>query len=476
MHPKVKRLQVYNDLPPMTMAPDEASFPDAATVQQEQYPLGRVVYSDTPLVTLNDEVKPFIKFALGEEGQTVMADTGSLIKVEGTLHHIVAQSRAAPSTWAPAPLPKDGRQKKVILRLHGSNTVGAECAVSLAYNFLLTKRRNAAAKIEDQTTALETPQGEKALAHDVMCDLEGDGVWETIEIRPRDPAMPSAICMTAPAISACLPGPSPRRKTRSASHLRQSEPASGAVCAGLGWTGDHCFQHQSAGETHCGTVAADLPWRDHELGGDRRRQTAIQLQARTDRSGTYKQFCDSVLLGRSVAASAKRHVENSFVTEAVAADAGAIGFVPMSSVGTAKVLRIGQEGSQSFYKPTEETVRAGKYAPALCRYVYLYVPAAPPKGFTAESRLNWPAAREFAEMTQGWRGQAIVANSGFVTDTVTLDEGGQARRVAGESIVQFVQRLGELEKRSNSRRRTSVPSSRTMRSARGCSLNSTNRR
>src|SRR5262249_3682399 len=134
----------------------------------------------------NPEVKPFIKFALGEQGQTVIADTGSLIKVEGTLLQIARQSRDPQivPVVAPAPAGANGRKKKVILRLHGSNTVGAECAVSLAYNYLMTKRQNPANRIEDQTTEMETPEGEKALAHDVMCDLENDGIWETIEIRP----------------------------------------------------------------------------------------------------------------------------------------------------------------------------------------------------------------------------------------------------------------------------------------------------
>jgi outer membrane protein OmpA-like peptidoglycan-associated protein len=48
-------------------------------------------------------------------------------------------------------------------------------------------------------------------------------------------------------------------------------------------------------------------------------------------------------------------------------------------------------------------------------------------------------------MSQTWLGQVIVENCGFVTETPALDEGGKARRLAGESIQQFLQRITELE-------------------------------
>jgi outer membrane protein OmpA-like peptidoglycan-associated protein len=46
----------------------------------------------------------------------------------------------------------------------------------------------------------------------------------------------------------------------------------------------------------------------------------------------------------------------------------------------------------------------------------------------------------------------IVANSGFITEAVVADEAGLARRAAGESMPQFLQRLQELEKSVQARR------------------------
>jgi outer membrane protein OmpA-like peptidoglycan-associated protein len=134
------------------------------------------------------------------------------------------------------------------------------------------------------------------------------------------------------------------------------------------------------------------------------------------------------------------------VSTAVAEDPDGIGFVSMSSTGPAKVLKIGMEGSATVSPPTEDTVRAGKYPAALCRYVYFYVPSTAPNSPSPEARHNWELARDFAELSQMWRGQAIVASSGFVTDTATIDASGRAQRGAGEPILQYLQRLSEVER------------------------------
>jgi outer membrane protein OmpA-like peptidoglycan-associated protein len=117
----------------------------------------------------------------------------------------------------------------------------------------------------------------------------------------------------------------------------------------------------------------------------------------------------------------------------------------MSTTGAAKVLAVGEEGSTTYTLPSEATVQSGQYPPALCRYLYLYVPSTAPHSFTVMSRLNWERAREFAEMSQSWRGQAIVAASGFITATSNTDSAGEARRAKGEPIQDYIERLAKLE-------------------------------
>ncbi|HEY3901349.1 MAG TPA: phosphate ABC transporter substrate-binding/OmpA family protein [Chthoniobacter sp.] len=447
LHPGVKRLQVYDDTPQGAMSPDQAVFPDAAAVRRQMYPLSRIVFLYTAPVSLNPDVAPFIRFALSEQGQTVIADCGGLVKVEGTENEIRGQAEAAAVANTPQ---ADGRKKNVILRLAGSNTVGAQCAVTLAFNYFMTQRQktNPSAKIEDVTTPIETPEGEKALIHSVLCDLDKSGVPQAIEIRPTG----SSDAFIALGEGLCDVGMSSRpisdaeRRDLMAVCGDLSKPAAqyalGLDALAIVVSPNNKVDQLTLAQVRRIFLGEIKNW--SEVGGD---NLPIELHARPERSGTYKYFCDSVLVGRSVPASAKRHAENSALSDAVAAEPGAIGFVPMSVVDHAKVLRVGLEGSPTACQPTEETVRAGRYPGALCRYVYLYVPAAKPDSPTFEARHNWETARDFAESSHSWRGQAIVASSGFVIDTSAIDEAGRARRNEGEAIMPYLQRLSDLERK-----------------------------
>lgn len=444
---ELKRLQVYDDTPRGAMRPEDATFPDPATIQSQTYPLSRLVFLYTSLFPLNDEVKPFIRFALGEEGQAVIAEKGNLFKVEGTAEHITKK----PEIGAPATKPAKpaAAAENVILRLHGSNTVGAECTVNLAYCFLTAKKlaRNPIAKIEDRTATIETPEGEKALEHDLLCDLDGDGVREVIEIRPTG----SSDAFRALFQGLCDIGMSSRPITDAEKRdllpicgnlgLPSAQFALGLDAFAIIVSNDNPVEKLTIEQVRRIFLGEITDW--SQVGGEKK---PIQLHARPDRSGTYRRFCDAVLLGRQVAPSAIRHPENSSVTEAVLRDPAGIGFGPMANVGLAKSLRIGHEGSENFYKPTEEAVRSGRYPTALRRHIYLYIPTTPPGILSPVARRNWTAAREFAELSQTWLGQALVEGSGFIPETVTTDAAGHAKRLDGEPVERFIQRLRDLEK------------------------------
>ena len=452
---EVKRLQVYNDEDEATaMTPDQAVFPDPAAVQSSLYPLTRIVYFYTPSLVLNEEVRPFIQFALSDAGQSVLASNGGLIKIEGTSHQVpVPVDTVAGRNALGMAAPKDDRPKQVILRLHGSNTVGARCAVHLAFNYFVEQRGNGTARspILDLTTELETPEGEKGLAHDVMCDLNGDGTWETIEIRPTG----SSDAFRSLQQGWCDVGMSSRQISDAerrdllevCGDLRRptAQFALGldalAVIVHPASKVEHLTLEQVA-QIYLGGIT---DW--SAVGGA---VSPMHLNTRPERSGTYRSFCDSVLHGRTVVDSATRHAENTLVTTTVAADPQGIGFVPMAMKGAARALSIGHGGTADFYQPSAETVRAGQYPAALCRHVYLYVPENKPEGFTAESRLNWETARSFALLSQTWRGQAIAAACGFVPSIAILDLEGQLLQTEGETALAYVERLAALDRKIQS--------------------------
>lgn len=450
--PGVKRLQVYNDDPESnSMTAEQAVFPDVSAVQSGHYPFSRIVYLYTSSVHLNDEIKPFLQFTFSPEGQTILASEGGLVKIEGTSHQLPTP-RSAEEQRADviAAVKSDNRQRKTILRLHGSNTVGAKCAVYLAYNYLLERQAKGRkiSPIEDLTTELETPEGEKALAHDVMCDLDGDKVWETIEIRPTG----SSDAFRSLLNGWCDIGMSSRRispaEVRDLSETCGDLSRPGAQFA-LGLDAFAIITHPSNKveqltlEQTARAFLGNIPnW--EKLEGN---PGAVHVHARPERSGTYRAFCDAMLQGRSIAGDASRHAENSAVAAAVAADPLGIGFVPAFATGSAHVLRIGQDDATGFSLPTHDTVISAHYPSNLCRYVYLYVPEEKPQALSLESLQNWETARDFALLSQTWRAQAIISSCGFFPEIAFEDREGLLRQMESESITAYVQRLADLERK-----------------------------
>jgi ABC-type phosphate transport system substrate-binding protein len=450
--PGVKRLQVYNDDPEASsMTAGQAVFPDVSAVQSGRYPFSRIVYFYTSSVHLSDEIKPFLQFTFSPEGQTILATEGGLVKIEGTSHQLpAARTTEEQRADVIAAVKSDNRQRKTILRLHGSNTVGAKCAVYLAYNYLLERQAKGRkiSPIEDLTTELETPEGEKALAHDVMCDLDGDKVWETIEIRPTG----SSDAFRSLLNGWCDIGMSSRRispaEVRDLTETCGDLSHPGAQFA-LGLDAFAIIAHpenkveQLTLDQTARLFLGNVPnW--EKIGG---MPGPIHVHSRPERSGTYRAFCDAMLQGRSIVGDASRHAENSAVAAAVAADPHGIGFVPAFATGQARVLRIGQDDATGFSLPTHDTVISARYPSNLCRYVYLYVPEEKPQALSLESLQNWETARDFALLSQTWRAQAIISSCGFFPEIAFEDKEGLLRQMESESITAYVQRLADLERK-----------------------------
>src|SRR3569623_227698 len=206
----------------------------------------------------------------------------------------------------------DGRKRRTILRLHGSNTVGAECAVNLACHYftVMTRDGKRASKIEDVTSDQETPEGEKARAHDVMCDVDGDGTWETIEIRPTGSSdafrdLNQGLCDVGMS-SRPISDAERRDLMENCGNLRQAQAQFALGLDGLAIivAKDNPVEKITVEQLRRVFLGEIRNW--SELGGA---DAPVHLHARPERSGTYKYFCDSVLRGKAVAATAKRHAE-----------------------------------------------------------------------------------------------------------------------------------------------------------------------
>lgn len=138
------------------------------------------------------------------------------------------------------------------------------------------------------------------------------------------------------------------------------------------------------------------------VGGPERR---VSLYARDDRSGTWDSF-RSMVLGddNELVGGTPRFESNDRLSDAVAADRGAIGFVGLASVRKTKALSVSHANVRPL-SPSPLYVATEDYA--LARRLYFYTHPAQTS----------PLVAEFIHFAQGELGQRRVADVGFVAQT-----------------------------------------------------------
>ncbi len=142
------------------------------------------------------------------------------------------------------------------------------------------------------------------------------------------------------------------------------------------------------------------------VGGD------IHVYARDDQSGTWETFKELVLNRGEfpLSPATPRYESSEQLSDAVSHDPQAIGFTGLASIRAAKAVAIVDGASQPML-PLTSLIATEDYP--LSRRLFFYLPP---------STQN-PWARALITFTQSEKGQAIVANNGFVAQSV------QARHV-----------------------------------------------
>ncbi len=140
------------------------------------------------------------------------------------------------------------------------------------------------------------------------------------------------------------------------------------------------------------------------LGG---RGGPIHLYARDDNSGTYDTFKELVLVshGKNLAASSQRFESSEQLSDAVSQDPQGIGFIGLPYIRQAKALAIADGESQPML-PTTSLIATEDYP--LSRRLFFYNAPQEPNPWAQ-------ALMKFAHSSQG---QTLVANNGFIAQTV----------------------------------------------------------
>lgn len=131
----------------------------------------------------------------------------------------------------------------------------------------------------------------------------------------------------------------------------------------------------------------------------------VTIHARDDKSGTFDTFKALVLdpLSLKLVAGAKRYESSTDLSDAVASDPGAIGFIGLPYVRRSKLLGISAGAGNPPIVPTQFTVGTEDYP--LSRRLYLYLPGKAPS----------KDAADFVEYALSDAGQEVVKQIGFVS-------------------------------------------------------------
>ncbi len=334
------------------------------------------------------------------------------LMIGGGLYYFNSNRGHSEST--PGAAMPSGQKGSVLLRLSGSNTIGAQLAPALVDAWLANQ---GVTSIHRETTGTE----------EMRISGTKDGQPVSVEIRAHGS---STAFTDLGAGSADLGMASRKIKAGEAAELQAKnlgDLTSNASERVLGLDGVAVVVNE-ANSTDSMTVQEVAAI----FTGTGSKQ--MTLYARDDKSGTYDTFKDRVLGTKALASGANRIEDSRKLVEAVAADRNAIGFVGLPYASGAKVLAISERGTAPLI-PNVNTVRTESYA--LSRRLYLYMPA------NAK-----PEAREFARFALSAGGQEIVDKIGFVGQRPDLITDGPSKimNLPGDRLsVDFRFRTGSSE-------------------------------
>ena len=291
------------------------------------------------------------------------------------------------------------QKREIILRLHGSNTIGAKLAPDLAKAFLKKSGADAVKQV-DLTPGTEM---------DVEGFFAATGTTQVIEIRAHG----STTAFEGLKKKQCDIGMASRK-------IKDSEVQE---LASLGDMTSIDNEHVLAMDGVAVIVntanaavsklkfsqVADLlsgavkDWSAVSWGNGE-----VNIHARDENSGTHDTIKGIVLDKKKISAAAKRWESNEMLSDAVNADEKAFGYCGMPYVKGNKALEISDGGL--YVQPSALTVGTEDYP--LSRRLYLYTP-------TVQKNRH---AQSFVEFALNSEGQALVGQHKFVPLTVSAGE------------------------------------------------------
>ena len=333
--------------------------------------------------------------------RTLLA-VGALAAVAGAL--LALRSSLAPPLREPAAAPVAATAPAVpapLLRIHGSNTIGSELGPALAEAYLRYKglenvRRHAGRSPEELSVSGRSPFD----SHPASIELRAQGsstAFADLGNRACDVGMSSRPIHAAEALELSGKGLGDLQ-TPAAEHV-------------IGLDGIAVIVHPNnpVRSLDLEQLRRIFTGKLREFPGAPGPASAVHVYARDDQSGTFDTFKHLVLGDEALVADSTRVLDSGALSEAVAGDPQAIGFIGIAYVRGAKPVAVSEAGASPLFA-SSFTVGTEDYA--LSRRLYLYVPV----------RAAAKAALDFVNFALSPEGQSVVRAAGFVDLSVTATE------------------------------------------------------
>jgi phosphate transport system substrate-binding protein len=313
----------------------------------------------------------------------------------------------------------------VVLRMHGSNSIGGRLAVELAEQFLRERK-----VFQPEILYGPETQTEEGKARDVYVvgDIDNDGKKGAIEIEPHGSStgfvgLRKSICEIGLSSRKIKPAeyseinPETKQSLKDILGDLNYIPERSVIAAEnvIGYDGVSVIVNESNAldEIDFKTLrqiytGQKSRWEDIPESG---LQGSISVYTKGPNSGTYQFFQGRVFPDGQLTRDAKNHYEDGqLLARDVSRDRNAIGFVALPDVRGDKVLRV-REGDSRAFAPNANSIRSGSYS--LVRPLYMYLAQSTGSG-TQVTPASLRLAREFVQMVRSGSGQQIVQNNGFV--------------------------------------------------------------
>lgn len=292
----------------------------------------------------------------------------------------------------------------VVLRLHGSNTIGAEYAPSLIEAFLKKKGATGIKRIPGKPDEVT-----------IEAVLPGESSPKQIEIKAHG----SDTAVKGLANDECDIGMLSRKlkseEVEQLSKLGDMKASGSENVIALDGIAVILNKSNPVRQMTLKQIAQIFSgeindWSEVKPDGQSSSKSGkINVYARDDKSGTFDTFKNLVLgKEKKLIAGAKRFEDGKALANEVAADSNGIGFVGLPSIGNTTAISVYEEGVQPL-RPTIATIQTREYL--LYRELYFYL----------SQKTNNQLAREFVTFALSKDGQDVAKEVGFISQTPLED-------------------------------------------------------